>query len=161
MQPVRMQKDPYYYQGYLPTLGEARCARMMPLKSLFDRGVLVVSSTDFPIINPPSPLDGIAIGALRWHPLTSKPDNVWTPAERADVWQMICSYTINCARANLLDNETGSIEIGKSADLVVLNENILELPPERIGFNWMGGGTTKVLMTIFRGKPVCTTSEMC
>ncbi len=160
LQPVWMQKDPYFYQGYLPQLGPDRCARLMPLKSLFDRGILVASSTDFPITNPPSPLDGIAIGALRWHPLLSAAGDVWTPAERASVHQMIESYTINGARANFLETDTGSIEVGKWADLVVLNENILESPPESIGFNWMGGGTAKVLMTLFCGKTVYEASEL-
>jgi predicted amidohydrolase YtcJ len=160
LQPVWMQKDPYFYQGYLPQLGPERCARLMPLKSLFDRGILVASSTDFPITNPPSPLDGIAIGALRWNPLLSAAGDVWTPAERASVRQMIESYTINGARANFLETETGSIEIGKWADLAVLNENILESPPESIGFNWMGGGTAKVLMTMFCGKTVYRASDL-
>jgi predicted amidohydrolase YtcJ len=160
LQPVWMQKDPYFYQGYLPQLGPDRCARLMPLKSLFDRGILVASSTDFPITSPPSPLDGIAIGALRWNPLLSAAGDVWTPAERASVHQMIESYTINGARANFLDTDTGSIEVGKWADLVVLNENILESPPESIGFNWMGGGTAKVLMTMLCGKTVYEASDL-
>jgi predicted amidohydrolase YtcJ len=161
LQPVWMQKDPYYYQGYLPQLGQERCDRAMPLRSLFDRGIVVCSSTDFPITNPPAPLDGIAIGALRWHPLLSAPGDVWTPAERVEVRQMIESYTINGTRANFLEEETGSLEIGKSADLVVLNENILDLPAESIGFNWMGGGTAKVLMTMFHGKTVYRASDLC
>jgi predicted amidohydrolase YtcJ len=154
LQPIWMQKDPYYYQAYLPQLGEERCARMMPLAGLFDRGILVASSTDFPITDPPSPLDGIAIGAMRWHPLLSAPGDVWTPSEAVPVRQMIESYTINGARANFIEDETGSIEIGKSADMVVLSENILDCPAESIGFDWMGGGNTKVLLTMFRGKTV-------
>jgi predicted amidohydrolase YtcJ len=73
---------------------------------------------------------------------------------------MIESYTINGARANFLETETGSIEVGKWADLAVLNENILESPPENIGFNWMGGGTAKVLMTMFCGKTVYKASDL-
>jgi|WetSurMetagenome_2_1015567.scaffolds.fasta_scaffold24659_3 predicted amidohydrolase YtcJ len=160
LQPIWMQRDAYYYQGYLPQLGEERCARMMPLKSLFDRGIVVASSTDFPITNPPAPLDGIAIGALRWHPLLSAPGDVWTAEERVSVPQMIESYTINGATANFVEDDTGSIEIGKSADLVVLNENILGIPAERIGFNWMGGGTAKVVMTMFQGKTVYRTNDL-
>ena len=160
MQPVWMQRDPYYYQAYLPTLGQERCDTMMPLKSFFDRGLLVVSSTDFPIVNPPSPLDGIAIGALRWHPAGSTPGDVWAPEERASVEQMIRSYTVNGAVANFLEDETGSIEPGKSADLVVLSDNLLDVPADKIGFSWMGAGTVKVLRTIFRGKTVYAAEEM-
>ena len=160
MQPAWMQRDPYYYQAYLPTLGQARCDRMMPLKSLLDLGIVVTSSTDFPIVNPPSPLDGIAIGALRLHPLASAPGDVWSPKERATVAQMIRTYTINGAFAAFTDGDTGSIEPGKSADLVVLNEDILEIAPERVGFQWMGGGTAKVVMTVFQGRTVYQAPEM-
>jgi predicted amidohydrolase YtcJ len=154
MQPVWMQRDPYYHQAYLPTLGQQRCDRLMPLKSLFDRGIVVVSSTDFPIVNPPSPLDGIAVGALRRHPVLGSPDDVWTPPECADVAQMIRSYTANGAFANFVENETGSIEVGKSADMVVLSDNILEAPVEQIGFGWMGTGATRVMKTVFQGRIV-------
>jgi predicted amidohydrolase YtcJ len=62
------------------------------------------------------------------------------------VEQMIASYTINGARANFLEGETGSLEPGKSADLVVLRENILELPAARIH-------EAAVELTVFRGAP--------
>ena len=44
---------------------------------------------------------------------------------------MIESFTINGAYANFLEHETGSIEVGKSADLVVLSDDILELDAAR------------------------------
>jgi predicted amidohydrolase YtcJ len=129
------------------------CDRVTPLRSLFDRDVLVVSSTDFPIINPPAPLDGIPIGALRWHPLLIAPGDVWAPEERAAVRQMIESYTLNGAKVNFVENETGSIEVGKSADMMVLSEDILDRPPETIGFSWMGGGSAQVLMSLSEAGP--------
>jgi predicted amidohydrolase YtcJ len=121
--------------------------------------VLITSSTDYPITNPPSPLDGVAVGIMRRHPLLSEPGDFWNLEERANVKQMIRSYTINGARALFLEDETGSIEPGKWADLVVLNEDILESPAEQIGFSWMGGGSARVLMTMFQGKMVYQADE--
>jgi predicted amidohydrolase YtcJ len=60
---------------------------------------------------------------------------------------MIASYTINGAYANFLENETGSIEVGKKADLVVLEQNLFEIPAENIH-------EARVLLTIFEGREV-------
>jgi predicted amidohydrolase YtcJ len=46
-----------------------------------------------------------------------------------------------------LEEETGSIEVGKRADLVVLAENLFDVPPRRLG-------RTRVLMTLVDGAPV-------
>ena len=45
---------------------------------------------------------------------------------------MISLYTINAAWAHHLDRMTGSIEVGKLADLVVLDRNLFEIPVDRI-----------------------------
>ena len=66
--------------------------------------------------------------------------------------QMVESFTINGAFANFLEGETGSIEVGKSADLLVLSEDILALPPERIH-------EAEVRLTLFRGEPVFAAAE--
>ena len=59
---------------------------------------------------------------------------------------MIEAFTMAGARANFLEDETGSLEVGKSADLVVLREDLLELPAERIH-------EAAVELTLFRGRP--------
>jgi len=61
--------------------------------------------------------------------------------------QMIRSCTINGAYAYKMENLTGSIEVGKSADMVVLDRNILTCDPAQIGDG-------KVLLTLFQGKEV-------
>jgi len=69
--------------------------------------------------------------------------------ETIDVHQMIAAYTINGARAMSQENSVGSIESGKRADLVVLDQNIVELyesgQAERIA-------DTGVDITIFDGE---------
>ena len=148
-QPYWFVKDSFYYDIQLPFLGKWRADHEYPMKSFFDNGVLVASGSDYPVTLPPNPIDAIATGVMRWYRGGSEwavkgPSDVFWPAERVTVQQMIDSFTINGAKANFLENETGSIEVGKSADMVVLNQNILTCKPMQIG-------KTKVLLTLFKG----------
>jgi predicted amidohydrolase YtcJ len=68
------------------------------------------------------------------------------------VEQLVAAFTINGARANFLEHETGSLEPGKSADLLVLSDDILALPPEHIH-------EAEVRLTLFRGAPVFAAEE--
>jgi predicted amidohydrolase YtcJ len=56
-------------------------------------------------------------------------------------------FTRNGASALRLEKESGSIEVGKTADLIVLDRNLFEIPPEQIG-------DTVVLETVFEGRVV-------
>ena len=51
------------------------------------------------------------------------------------------------AYANFLEQDTGSLEVGKAADLVVLDRNLFEIPASEIN-------NAKVLFTLFEGKEV-------
>ena len=149
-QPYWFVKDNYYYGVQLPYLGKWRADREYPMKSFFDNGVLVASASDYPVTYPPDPLDAIQTGVMRWiqssYEWAKKGDVLW-PAQRVTRQQMIDSFTINGAKANFLEDETGSIEAGKSADMIVLDTNILTCPAGKIG-------NAAVLQTIFRGATV-------
>ncbi len=156
-QPYWFVKDSFYYDIQLPFLGKWRADHEYPMKSFFDNGVLVASGSDYPVTLPPNPLDAIATGVMRWYRGGSEwavkgPKDVFWPAQRVTCQQMIDSFTINGAYANFLENETGSIEVGKSADLVVLNRNILTCPAMKIG-------KSKVLLTVFQGNQVYKNSS--
>ena len=58
----------------------------------------------------------------------------------------IAAFTISGAYANFLEDDRQALEVGKSADLVVLREDILRLPAERIH-------EAAVELTVFRGRP--------
>ena len=60
---------------------------------------------------------------------------------------MIALYTINAAYALRHDDETGSIEVGKQADLIVLDHNLFDLPADSIH-------TAKVTRTLLGGRTV-------
>jgi predicted amidohydrolase YtcJ len=146
-QPYWFLHDDYYYNLQVPYLGQPRAEHEYPMKSFFDRGVVVASASDYPVTIPPDPLDGIQTGVMRWFPWYAEPGDVLWPAQRVTVEQMIDSFTINGAFANYLEDTTGSIEVGKSADLIVLDRDILTVPSKQIGKG-------SVLLTMFQGRTV-------
>lgn len=151
-----MQIDETYFVNGTYT-GMDRIAHSFPLNCFFENGVKVVNASDYPITASPNPFVGIEIGVTRiapdnYHPWIFNYDDpkfhepLW-PEERAEIKDMMDSFTINSAYANFLDDESGSIEMGKSADMIVVDKNILEIAPEDIG-------TAVVEKTIFKGKTV-------
>ncbi len=145
-------KDDYYTYLQVPYLGLPRADREYPMKSFFKAGVTVASASDFPVTIPPDPLMGIAVGVTRWapdyvyeYPAPPSLKGVLWPQERATVKQMIRSFTIEGAKANYLGRQTGTIKVGKRADLVVLDTNLLKVAHPTDLFNahvlyTMGGG---------------------
>lgn len=140
--------------GYI---GMDRAAHTFPLNCFFKEGVITANASDYPITAVPNPFVGMEIGVTRiapdnYHPWIFNYDDpkfhqpLW-PEERAGLEDMMDSFTINQAYANFIEKETGSIEVGKSADLVVVDKNIKQIPQEDIG-------TAKVEETLFRGKTV-------
>ncbi len=122
--------------------------------SYFEAGIPVASSSDFPSTDTFKrdmyPLTGLEVGITRLDPDKTTEDGlnkvVW-PKEKASLEDMITSYTINGAHLIFQEDERGSIEAGKKADLIVLDKNLFQIPVTSIG-------EAKVLMTFFEGKEV-------
>ncbi|ULM98132.1 amidohydrolase [Peribacillus frigoritolerans] len=122
--------------------------------SYFEAGIPVASSSDFPSTDTFKrdmyPLTGLEVGITRLDPDKTTEDDlnkvVW-PKEKASLEDMITSYTINGAHLIFQEDERGSIEAGKKADLIVLDKNLFQIPVTSIG-------EAKVLMTFFEGKEV-------
>jgi predicted amidohydrolase YtcJ len=144
-QPYWFMKDDYYYNIQVPYLGQKRADAEYPMESFFRAGVTVASASDYPVTIPCNPLVAIQTGITRSKPETTDAPEVLWPEERASLEQMIASFTINGAYANFLENETGSLEAGKSADLIVLDKNLFSIPATDIQ-------NAKVLLTLFGGK---------
>jgi hypothetical protein len=146
-QPYWFSKDDYYYNIQVPYLGKKRADEEYPMKSFFDEGVFVASSSDYPVTIPCNPLEAIQYGITRSEfNKTDSTEILWLE-ERVTLEQMIRSFSINGAYANCLEKETGSIEVDKKADLVVLDKNLFEIPVNEIH-------KAKVLMTLFEGEEV-------
>ena len=67
--------------------------------------------------------------------------------ESIDLTEILKAYTINAAYLMHLEEYTGSIEAGKSADLIILEKNLYNIPADEIS-------EVKVLQTILEGKTV-------
>ncbi len=145
-QPFWFKIDSYFWELALPYLGEARADQQYPMQSFIDAGVVMASSSDFPVTIPFDPLIAIQTGITRSSTKQPSAGILW-PEERVSLEDMIASYTYNGAYANFLEKETGSIEVGKQADLIVLEHNLFEIPADEIA-------KTKVLLTMVDGKEV-------
>jgi predicted amidohydrolase YtcJ len=109
-----------------------RAYAMLPMRELYDAGARVTLSSDWDV-NPVSPL-GIMQNALSLGPRS-------LPSLEAAVK----AYTLDAAYTLRQEKDTGSLEVGKQADLVVLDQNIFDLPIKQIG-------QTKVLWTLLGGE---------
>ena len=139
------KEDGYYYELELPYLGE-RAEHEYPMKDLFDAGCVVSLASDYPVTVPPRPLDGIQVGATRMN-LEGEADSLLGADQIVSVEQMMDSATINGAYQNFAEGSLGSIKVGKKADFIILDNNILEINPLDIT-------KTKVLKTYSDGKLV-------
>ena len=116
-----------------PAFGAERMARTYTAKPLFDAGALVSFSSDDWTLDVLSPFLGMQVGHNRQYPREMLADGEDRSAyrlpesEKLDLKLMVRGYTINGAHQFRLENQIGSIEIGKLADLVVLDDNLFEM----------------------------------
>jgi predicted amidohydrolase YtcJ len=146
-QPFWHVKGEYFRELEVKYLGRERAEKEYPMKSFMNAGVTLAAASDYPVQVPSRPLEGIQLGVTRCLPGETDPNEILGPDERMTLADMITAFTINGAYANFLENETGSIQAGKKADLVVLEKNLFELPVSEIA-------GTRVLMTLFEGRTV-------
>lgn len=158
VQPYWQFRGPHWWHNVdYRFLGE-RAKRQFPLGTFFKHGITVASSSDYPATVEAYPLRAIEIGVTRnldngplfgVEDITDIDDERYllNKNERATVSQMIRSFTINGAYTLFMENELGSIEPGKLADLAVLDQDLLSINPLDID-------KTKVVMTFFNGKLV-------
>ena len=123
-----------------------------PSKSLIDSGVMCAYGSDFPV-NVAYGLSGIQVAMTRKNVKLDLTYEIYKdfpaemPEECISLKEALKAHTINAAYQAHLENVTGSIEVGKSAELVVLDSDIENTPPEQIQ-------DIKILETVFKGKTV-------
>ena len=122
-----------------------------PIKSFFDAGVKVSSHSDYPA-NEPCPQDPfgimeIAVTGQIKDPATGNMLPAYDKDELITVEQAFQALTINGAWQLGLENERGSIKVGKYADFVLTDRDVFTCPVTDIG-------KTKVVSTWFEGEKV-------
>lgn len=101
---------------------------MFPLKTYIQKGIIAAIGSDTPVIEP-NPMHGIYGALMR----TDGKTNEYVGKQQCiTVLDAVRMYTYNGAFASFEENNKGSIEPGKLADLIVLSKNILETRPESI-----------------------------
>ena len=132
--------------------GEDTVRQAYPNKSLMDNGVVCAYGSDF-AVNIPYGLAGIQVAMTRRCVKTDltyaqfKDLPAALPEECIGLKQALQAHTINAAYQAHLENTTGSIEVGKSAELIVLDSDIETIPTQQIQ-------DIKILETVFKGKTV-------
>jgi len=139
-----------WFPGVIPqalaeVLGD-RAEHSQPNRALLDAGALVAGGSDWPVSESPNTLEGLQGLVTRADPLGRAPGMLW-PEQAISAEEALEVFTINAARAMGLGAHTGSLEVGKSADFVVLDRDAIAEDPDRII-------DARVLSTWFAGREV-------
>jgi predicted amidohydrolase YtcJ len=129
----------------IPFLGPERTSWQYPFASLLRAGATLAFGSDWPV-STPDPLKEIQVAVTR----ASDEDSggaAFLPDQRLDLATALGAFTKGSAFVNRLDRDTGTIEAGKAADLVVLDRNLFGMEPGSIG-------QARVLLTLIEGDPV-------
>ncbi|MEO7987251.1 MAG: amidohydrolase [Gemmatimonadales bacterium] len=137
--------DDYLTRLTEPALGPGRSRWLYPIASVVQTGAIVTGGSDWSVSSL-NPLDAIEMGVTHLDP--ARPGMApWHPIERVDLPTMVALYTINAAYAHRQERETGSIEVGKLADLQILDRNLFAVPADSIHL-------VHVMRTLLAGKTV-------
>ncbi|TKH08633.1 amidohydrolase [Peribacillus simplex] len=128
---------------YTERIGKEREKHVFSIKTLQEAGAKLAFGTDFPI-DSLDPLLQIYRAVTR---IDSSGETVWHPHECITLSEALKAYTAGSAYGAFRDEELGSLEVGKLADIIVLERNLFEVPAEEIP-------NTKVQLTIVDGKVV-------
>jgi predicted amidohydrolase YtcJ len=144
-QPLWAYADSYITELTIPFLGPERSRWIYPIASLQRSGAVLAFGSDWSVSSA-NPLEVMEVAVTRMGALgeTSTP---YLPDERIDLGSAIAAFTIGAAYVNALERQTGSIEVGKRADLIVLDRNLFAVEPAGIS-------EARVLLTLLEGEPV-------
>lgn len=123
--------DDYILKLNVPQVGPERVNRMYPIGSVRRAGGRVVGGSDWSV-STVNPLPAMQVAMTRQDPDGVR-NEVLNEAERVDLPTMIAAYTIDGAWLMHHETDTGSIETGKGADIVVLERDLFKVAPREIG----------------------------
>ena len=146
--PILWYPVPGVVEAQTAAIGRERAEFSFPIRSLVESGAEPAFGSDWPAVVPtPNPWPGVEALLTRQDPYLEDPQETKWPEQAVDLETALKIVTINGARALKVEDVAGSIEVGKSADLIVLDRNLFEIPASDIA-------DTQVLTTIFEGRAV-------
>jgi predicted amidohydrolase YtcJ len=144
MQPYHKADDGRWAEA---ALGKERLAGTYAFASLLKTGATVCFGSDWPVVTC-NPFVGMATAVTG----RTSDGKVWIPSQSISVEQALRGYTMGGAKACFMEDRLGSIEVGKWADMVVLDRDLLSMPADRIE-------RVEPVMTIVGGKVVWDKSQ--
>lgn len=151
-QPAWFNDNPTEEPIMVADWGEDVVRQTYPSKSLIDNGVVCAYGSDF-FVSPSYGITAIQVAMTRRHVRRDPAYELFKdvpaalPEECVSLKEALQAHTIHPAYQAHLEDITGSIEVGKSAELVVLDSDIESVPVEGIQ-------DIQVLETVFMGKTV-------
>jgi predicted amidohydrolase YtcJ len=151
---VVAQSTPSWYafdDVALEALGQERFEQMYPLRSIAEAGARLTFGSDYPAtwigLDGLNPLFNMEMAITRQAP--GDPDFPVQPlaSERVSLEQAIRAYTLDAAWQLRLEEQVGSLRVGKQADLVVLSTNLFDLDSYAVH-------AAEVLLTMMNGRVV-------
>lgn len=127
-------------------LGDGERQKVWPIKTMGDSGALVIYGSDWPVVPTPNPWPGIESMVTRSDPSAKeiKPD--W-PEQAVSLKTALQIFTLNGAIANKVGDSSGSLEVGKDADFIILDRNLFDIPITDVG-------ETQMLMSVVGGTVI-------
>lgn len=127
-------------------LGQDRAQWTYPIGEFIRQGVTCMVSSDWGVTTF-DPFQIIQCAVTRQNPAHGPDSPAHTPQHRISIDEAIRGYTLNAAHAAWRDDTTGSLSVGKYADLILLDRDLYSIAPHEIG-------ATEVLLTLLEGQEV-------
>jgi predicted amidohydrolase YtcJ len=145
VQPLHLYPDADTLEVWARNAGPERARRAWPFHSIESRGGRLAFGSDWPVVTL-NPWKGMQTGITR---KTSEgtPEGGFVPKEAVNLEDAIKAYTLGAAFAGRRERQEGSLEVGKLADLIIVNQDLFKIEPNEIG-------KTEVLLTMVGGKVV-------
>jgi len=116
----------------IPFLGPERSAWQYPFASLLRSGSRLAMGSDWSV-STPNPLEEIEVAVTRVAPEFRDRATPFLPQEALSLGDAIEAFTLGSAWVNHLDADTGSIAVGKMADLAVIDRDLFAADAGPIG----------------------------
>jgi len=144
-QPLWAFADSYITDLTIPYIGPERTEWLYPIESVHRSGGMIAFGSDWSVstANPFHEIE-TAVTRMGSDGETTEP---FLPEQRIDLPLALAAFTINAAYVNTHERDTGSVEVGKYADLIVLDRNLFNIDPREIS-------DTSVLLTMVEGQVV-------